>query len=71
MTIQSALHFIHHVMNDDNGRSSIRELSADTGLDQVVELGRVHGFEFSINELRRAFTFDWQMRAKYYSSLSD
>jgi len=71
MTIQSALNFIHHVMNNDDGRRSIREFSIDTDIDQVVKLGRDLSFEFTRTELRQAFKIDWQMRLIYFSSLTD
>ena len=71
MAIQSALKFIHHVMNNDDGRRSIRDLGVDADLDSVARLGRNCGYKFSPDEFRQAFKIDWQMRAKYYSSLSD
>jgi len=71
MAIQSALNFIHYVMNDDEGRAVIRALGSETNLAEAVQLSQQAGYDFSVEELRQAFKLDWQMRASYYSALCD
>lgn len=71
MSIQIALDFIQHLRNSDEGRTAIRTTTFDASLENVVLIGHQSGFEFSIEDLRRAFKADWAMRARYYSSFAD
>ena len=67
MALQSAMDFIHYVMNENEGRAAIRQLEADAGLQDVVRLGSRAGYTFTETELRIAFRIDWKMRGLRYS----
>ncbi len=67
MALQSAMDFIHYVMNENEGRAAIHQLKADAGLQDVVRLGGRAGYAFTEMELRMAFRIDWQMRGLHYS----
>ena len=71
MALQSAMDFIHYVMNENEGRAAIRQLKPDAGLQAVVGLGRRSGYAFTEKELRMAFRIDWQMRGLHYSRKAD
>ncbi len=69
MALQQALNFIH----------VLKSRSADTGrndndlpdIGAISEVGKNEGFQFTIEELRQAHRFDWQMRLSAKLSQDD
>jgi predicted ribosomally synthesized peptide with nif11-like leader len=61
--LRSAHGFVQRARTDAALRESIRA-AADLGA--LVQVGREHGFQFTVSELRLAFSQDWTMRRLRY-----
>ncbi len=68
MSVKNAMLFIEKVGKDDALKARIRAGGRDMSLDQVVDIGRDIGLEFTVEELRTAFVRDWNLRYTFYTS---
>lgn len=66
MSVQNALHFIKKLGEDEGLKTKIRAIGADADLEFMVSIGAETGLDFTVEELRVAFTRDWSMRRYFY-----
>ena len=69
MSIQAALQFIQAVRQDENLKEQIRLLGYRASGENLVQVGRDGGFDYSEPELQTAFKHDWVMRSLRYGFL--
>ena len=62
MSLKHAMAYIQKVSGDPALRKKIEELEKRKDLDDIAALGAGVGYDFTIEELRRAFLIDWEMR---------
>ena len=70
MSERDALRFIERVNGDLELQGKLRALESTDQLQRVVELAGECGFDFDVEELRRAFLTDWRMRRRFYAAVS-
>lgn len=70
MSERDALRFIEKVNGDLELQGKLRALESPDDLQRVVQLAGEAGFEFDVEELRRAFLTDWRMRRRFYAAVS-
>ena len=70
MSEREALRFIEKVNGDLELQGKLRALEPTDDLQRVVHLAGESGFDFDVEELRRAFLTDWRMRRRFYAAIS-
>jgi predicted ribosomally synthesized peptide with nif11-like leader len=72
MSVQTALDFIRQLRQSEEFREALLDAGDIPGaLDDVLQYAHGSGFEFSGEELRRAFELDWRMRWSKYRDEQD
>jgi predicted ribosomally synthesized peptide with nif11-like leader len=66
MSVQAALQFIQTVRQDENLQAKIRRLEPPVSTEELIQVGRDAGFDFSEEELQMAYKHDWVMRSLRY-----
>ncbi|MEH2459475.1 Nif11-like leader peptide family natural product precursor [Nostoc sp.] len=66
MSIQAASQFIQAVRQDENLKNQIRILGYPVSGEELVQIGRGAGFDYTEAELQTAFKQDWVMRSLRY-----
>jgi predicted ribosomally synthesized peptide with nif11-like leader len=66
MSAREAMQFIARVRSDEKIREQLRALGIDPDLAEVAAIGARMGLNFSVDELRNAYGYEWTMRALYY-----
>ena len=59
MSLQSALDFFKAIQSDDTVNAALAQC---TSLEDVQKTAEGMGYVFSVEELRRAYATDWNMR---------
>lgn len=62
MAIQTALHFIQRVREDNDLQYRIEILGEEEVLEEIVQHASTLGFNFSVDDLVEAHKHDWSMR---------
>ena len=70
MSIQAAIHFIGHVREQKQAPQTPRQHSLQDDLEEVVKLGAQVGYDFSADDLRAAFRYDWHTRWLRFSAIT-
>jgi hypothetical protein len=63
VSIQGALLFINSLRRDDVLRSALRDRVDEINLDALIDIARTQGLNFTQDDFRHAFRFEWGMRA--------
>jgi hypothetical protein len=71
VSVQQALLFIAASRKRPELGDAIRRLAPDVSVEQLAEIGRAGGFDFTADELRLAHRHDWTMRQARYSPPSE
>jgi hypothetical protein len=66
MSVQHALQFIARVREDAQLKEEIRQLGIDPELSAIVAIGARIGMRFTVEELRKAYGYEWNMRGIYH-----
>nr|UXE46221.1 hypothetical protein Hi04_10k_c5981_00041 [uncultured bacterium] len=66
MSIRDALQFIARVRSDETIRHDLRQLGIDPELSDVIAIAKLMGLNFSVEELKSAYGYEWTMRSIYY-----
>lgn len=64
MSMQAAMAFLRAVRESEEMRASLCEIG--NGEDAMITYAHAHGFEFSAEELDRAFKLDWTARRLHF-----
>ncbi|MCF8049995.1 MAG: Nif11-like leader peptide family natural product precursor [Desulfobacterales bacterium] len=71
MSLNPALAFIQQVYRDPLLRSKLEKLKDPGDLQKIVAVGTQAGHDFTAEELRQAFAFDWGMRWCHFASKTE
>ena len=71
MSVRAALQFITQVRTDQALKEKISALGLVPDLADIVPIGAEAGFNFTVEELRRAHNHDWAMRWVYYGGTDE
>jgi predicted ribosomally synthesized peptide with nif11-like leader len=71
MSVQAALQFISQVRGDLSLQDKINALGPIPDLADILPIGAEAGFNFTVEELRRAHNHDWAMRWVYYGGTDE
>ncbi|MEC4986135.1 MAG: Nif11-like leader peptide family natural product precursor [Oscillatoria sp. PMC 1068.18] len=66
MSVKAALQFIQTVRQNKQLQAQIQQRENPLTGEELVELGREAGFEYTEAELQTAFKHDWVMRSLHY-----
>ena len=66
MSVQDALQFIARVRGDAQLKEEIRQLGIDPELSAIVAIGAQLGMRFTVEDLRNAYGYEWNMRGIYH-----
>lgn len=66
MSTKAALQFIQAVREDEKLKNQIRILEYPVSGEELVQIGRDAGFDYTEAELQTAFKTDWIMRSLRY-----
>ncbi|WP_309387787.1 Nif11-like leader peptide family natural product precursor [Cerasicoccus frondis] len=62
MSISSATEFMRSIRQDDALRAKVAVIVETASLDDIVAIGEGAGFNFTAEDLRVAYSHDWEMR---------
>ena len=71
MSLQTALHFIEQARRDRTIRQAIKALGDEVTWEDLVRVAAAAGFDFTADELQRAYKHDWSMRWMRYGHRDD
>ena len=71
MSMRAALQFIRQVRTDQALKDRIKDLGMIPDLGDILPIGAEAGFNFTVEELRRAHNHDWAMRWVYYGGTDE
>jgi predicted ribosomally synthesized peptide with nif11-like leader len=71
MSVRTALQFIRQVRAELALQDKINALGPIPDLADILPIGAAAGFNFTVEELRRAHNHDWAMRWVYYGGAEE
>jgi len=67
MSLQQALDYFQFIRTSESGHATVDMQKSQYDLNDLVQSASRQGYDFTVDELRKAYKIDWNMRARYYS----
>ena len=68
MSLQRALDYFQFIRTSESGHTPVDRQQSQNNLNDLVQSASRQGYDFTVDELRKAYKIDWNMRVRYYSS---